>query len=297
MGAADEWAALARDVEGRGFDALFVADHPGVMPSPFVALAAAAVVTEELQLGTYVCNAGVRDPVSIASDAATVDVLSGGRLILGLGAGHTPAEWTMSGREYPSAGERVARLVESVEVVTRLLAGDTVSFRGAHIQTDGATLGAPRSGRRIPLLIGGNGPRVVRLAAERADIVGLTGSGRTLADGHRHAVDWSCGALDERVAIVAEARARTERPRVEALVQYLEITDDAVAVAERVARAIEGATAIDVLECPYVLIGTVDALVDEVLSHRDRYGITSYVVRQPSIAAATRIMEALGPHS
>jgi alkanesulfonate monooxygenase SsuD/methylene tetrahydromethanopterin reductase-like flavin-dependent oxidoreductase (luciferase family) len=107
---ARSWLELARKVEALGFDALYVADHPGVTASPFASLASAASVTSTLKLGTYVCNAGVRDPVTLASDAATVDVLSNGRLILGLGAGHTPAEWTMNGSDCPSARARVGRL-------------------------------------------------------------------------------------------------------------------------------------------------------------------------------------------
>ena len=96
------WLDLAKRAEDSGFDALYVGDHPGVTASPFAALAAAASVTTTLKVGTYVLNAGVRDPLAIASDAATVDVLSGGRFVLGLGAGHTPAEWTMTGRVFPA---------------------------------------------------------------------------------------------------------------------------------------------------------------------------------------------------
>jgi alkanesulfonate monooxygenase SsuD/methylene tetrahydromethanopterin reductase-like flavin-dependent oxidoreductase (luciferase family) len=107
---APTWLQLAGKVEALGFDALYVADHPGVSASPFAALAAAASATSTLKLGTYVCNTGVREPVAIASDAATLDVISNGRLILGLGAGHTPAEWTMNGSDYPSARARVGRL-------------------------------------------------------------------------------------------------------------------------------------------------------------------------------------------
>ena len=95
------WLDLARRAEGSGFDALYVADHLGATASPFTALAAAAGATSTLKLGTYVLNTGIRDPLSIASEAATLDVISHGRFMLGLGAGHTPAEWSMTGREYP----------------------------------------------------------------------------------------------------------------------------------------------------------------------------------------------------
>src|SRR5882724_8802882 len=89
---AAEWLDLARRAESLGLDSLYVPDHPGTCASPFVALAAAAAVTTRLRLGSYVSNAGVREPILLASDVATLDVVSGGRAVLGLGAGHTPAE-------------------------------------------------------------------------------------------------------------------------------------------------------------------------------------------------------------
>ncbi|MQA98084.1 MAG: LLM class flavin-dependent oxidoreductase [Streptosporangiales bacterium] len=103
---AASWAALARRVEDAGFGALLVADHPGVTASPFVALAAAAGVTSRIGLGTYVSQAGVREPLLLASDVATLDVVSGGRARLGIGAGHTPVEWAMLG----AARERASRV-------------------------------------------------------------------------------------------------------------------------------------------------------------------------------------------
>jgi probable F420-dependent oxidoreductase len=207
------WRDLALKVEALGFDALYVADHVGVTASPFAALAAAAAVTTNLRLGTYVLNCGIRDPLAIASDAASLDVLSDGRCTLGLGAGHTPAEWTMSGQRYPPASGRVARLVEVVDAVTALLRGEVVSQHGVHCTLDEAFLLSPRPVQTsIPLLIGGNGPALLRLAARKADVVGFTGLTRTRADGHRHAVDWRPDAIDERVAIVRNARrARATR--------------------------------------------------------------------------------------
>src|SRR5258708_37681291 len=89
---AAEWLDLAVKVEDLGFDALYVADHVGVAASPFTALAAAAVVTTTLRLGTYVLNCGIADPCALANEVATLDHLSNGRVVLGLGAGHTPAE-------------------------------------------------------------------------------------------------------------------------------------------------------------------------------------------------------------
>lgn len=98
---ARSWLRLAQRCEAAGFDALLTADHPGSDASPFVALAAAAAVTSSIGLGSYVSNAAVREPIVLATDVATLDVVSDGRARLGLGAGHTPAEWHAIGRERP----------------------------------------------------------------------------------------------------------------------------------------------------------------------------------------------------
>ena len=272
------WPDLAWRVEALGFQTLYAADHPGETASPFVALAAAAAVTSTLRVGTYVCNVGVRDPVHLAADAATVDQLSAGRLTLGLGAGHTPAEWEMLGRKFPSAADRVTRLEAVVERVGALLADAT--FAPCPVQ------------QPLPLLIGGNGRRVLRLAGARADVVGLSGLGRTLEDGHRHAVEWSDDAIAERIAIVRDSAAG--RPVVlDALVQHLEITDDAVAAAERIAGLVPGLDPAVARSSPFMLLGTVDEIVAEVHAHRDRWGITSYVVRDTAMNDAAQVVAAL----
>jgi len=292
---AEEWLDLAVKVEDLGFDALYVADHVGVTPSPFTTLAAIAAVTTTLRLGTYVINCGVWDPCALASEAATLDVLSEGRVVLGLGAGHTPSEWTMSGLAYPSAADRVARLVEMVDVVTALLRGEVVTLHGRCLNLVAASLVSPRPVQaQIPLVIGGNGTRVLGLAGRSADIVGLTGLGRTLADGHRHDVDWSPAAIDERVAVVrAAATERDAAPVLDALVQYVEITDDRRAAAENCAQLIAGSTASDVLGAPYTLIGTIDQLAEELEGHRERWGISSYVVRADAIDHIAPLVELL----
>jgi probable F420-dependent oxidoreductase len=283
----EEWLTLAARVEDLGFDALYVGDHLGVAASPFAALAAAASVTTTLRLGTYVLNCGILAPLAIASEAATLDRLSDGRCVLGLGAGHTPSEWTMSGRAHPSPAARVARLVETVDVVAALLRGDVVTHHGAHLDLDDAQLSAPRPVQdRIPMLIGGNGRTLLGLAGRAADIVGLSGLVRTLADGHRHEVDWRPDAIDERVAIVRAAAAASGRENAivfDALVQHVAVTEHRDDAADQCARRIAGSTPSDVVAAPFVLVGTIDQLVEEVIAHRDRWGITSYVVRADAI--------------
>ena len=288
------WLDLAKQAEDAGFDALYVADHLGATASPFPALAVAAGATSRLRLGTYVLNAGVRDPMAIASDAATLDTISGGRLVLGLGAGHTPAEWTMTGREYPSAAARVGRLEETVDVVVRLLEGDVVTHHGRYLDLDDASLPVPRPVQQpVPLLIGGNGPRVLALGGRRAETVSVTGTGRTLPDGHKHEVDWTDAAI--RASVARRGRGRARRAR--AGTRRSRATRGYHRRPRRRRRArrvpVAGASAADVLGSPFVLLGTLDQLAEEVVQHHERFGFTSYVVRAGAFDAIAALIERL----
>lgn len=102
------WLELARDVEAAGFQALYAAGHPGSTPSPFVTLAAAAAVTERIQLGTCVVNAGVWEPLALASEAATLEVVSGGRAVLGLGRDTLRTSGPPPGGSSQTASDRAA---------------------------------------------------------------------------------------------------------------------------------------------------------------------------------------------
>jgi probable F420-dependent oxidoreductase len=284
----DALVALARQADAEGLFGLCVADHRGVTPSPFATLALVAARTSSLHLIPYVLNAGIREPLDIAADAATLDVLSNGRLVLGLGAGHTPAEWTMRGATPPSPAARVDRLHEVLEVVPRLLAGEVVDFEGEHVQLHHAFLMNPRPSReRVPVLLGGNGRRLLALGGAAADVVSFTGLGRTLPDGHRHEVLWSDADIDERVAATRRA-ARGRDVMLDVLVQHLEITDDADAVvryaqscAERGLEFVDGS--------PHVLIGPLTLVAERLLAFRERWGFTSYVVPGVAVSDAVRL--------
>lgn len=235
-----------------------------------MALAAAAAVTERIELGTCVANAGVWEPLALSSAVSTLDVVSDGRAILGVGAGHTPQEWTSSGRHFPSAGDRVARMVELVEATSALLAGGTTSFNGEHFRLVDAVLDVPRPMRNpIPLLVGGNGDRVLRFAGRNADIVGITGLGRTLADGHHHEVDWSREAVRGSIQTIRAATGKgREGPEIEALVQAVVVTDDAPAAAQGLTELIPGASVDDLPEAPFVWIGTLDEIASKLQTLR-----------------------------
>ncbi|MGC4896850.1 LLM class flavin-dependent oxidoreductase [Micromonospora sp. DT31] len=291
---AASWTEFARTVEAAGFDALFAADHPGSCASPFVALAAAAAVTSTLGLGSYVSNAGLREPILLAADVATLDVVSGGRARFGVGAGHTPVEWRAVGRERPDVAGRVRRCVAVTEAVQALLAGDEVTVDTEEVAAYAARLDEPRPVQaRVPLTVGTANSTLLRWAGAHADVVGLTGFGRTLVDGHQHEARWRADQIEAQLAQVAAGAAGRDTPPVlEALVQHVTLTDDAEAGAATTA-AETGLTPAEVLATPFVLIGTADEIVAAVAGHRRRWGVTRFVVRAGAVDALAPLLPRL----
>src|SRR5699024_5212388 len=159
----------------------------------------------------------------IAADVATLDVVSDGRAEVGLGAGHTPAEWEMIGRSRPGAVERVQRLCATAAAVRRLLDGEAVPAQDVGALTDLRLQEPVPVQARVPLLVGGTSATMLRWAGANADAVGLTGLGRTRADGHRHEITWSAEQVERHIRRVQEGADGADRPRpaLEALVQVL----------------------------------------------------------------------------
>ncbi|MEU4244020.1 LLM class flavin-dependent oxidoreductase [Actinoplanes sp. NPDC026619] len=269
---AAEWLALARRAEEIGFESLYVPDHPGARATPFVSLAAAAAVTTKIRLGSYVSNAGVREPILLAADVATLDVVSGGRAVLGLGAGHTPAEWAAVGKVRPGVRARVDHCIA--------VAGHTMAALA------GEGLEQPRPVQeRVPLLIGGGNTRLLQWAAGHADLIGLSGLGRTLDDGHSHQTRWSQDQVDMQVELCGD------KP-IEALVQRFEVTDDAGAKYAEWAKDEMEETEADLAAAPFVFAGTQDEIIAKLRTVGQRWGITRFAVRRPAIDAIPKILAA-----
>jgi len=295
-GSRQEWAEKARKVEGLGYSVLGVPDHLTEMLAPVPAVLAAALATTHLRVGTGVVNNDFRHPVLLAREAATVDLLTDGRLELGLGAGYAKVEYDQAGLRYDPGATRVARLSETVVLVKRLFDGEPVTFSGEHYRVSGHTLfPLPAQRPRPPILIGGNGSSLLSLAAKEADIVGLTGitfrRGGTAPD----ISAWKAPAVDERVALVREAAGeRFARLEMNALVQRVIVTDDRRRVAEDLARERWGQlSAEDILGSPYALIGTVDELVEDLKARRQRWGISYVLIHEPYLEALAPVIARL----
>ena len=285
------WLGLAQRLERAGFHALLMGDHPGSGSSPWPALGSAAAVTGTLKLGTCVVQAGVREPMHVAADAATLDILAPGRVVLGIGAGHTPREWADLGQSRPGPRQRAERLAEFVMAVAGLLRGETVTLEGRFLTLRESRLGGLPADNRVKLAVGGGHPLVLRAAARHADVVSLSGLGRTLPDGHHHEPRWSLTDLHGQVGLVRdEARQAGRSPVIEALVQLVRVTDDRASAVAEVSAAIGGVTADEVSQTPYALIGTHEQMAAQLLAQAEELGITSYVVREPAVADMERVL-------
>jgi probable F420-dependent oxidoreductase len=292
----DEWVSIARRAEGLGFAVLTVPDHliDGCL-SPFAALGIAAEATSTLRLGTLVLNNDLRHPALVARDTLTLDSLSGGRIELGLGAGSAMSfpEYGAVGLRFDDGVTRVARLTEAIEVLDGLLRGDDVTFTGDHYRLVAhRAWPSPTQQPRPPILVGGNGRRLLRVAAGRADIVSLSGIGKTRSDGAHDATGFLPEAVDERVAIVrAESVGRDVE--LQALVQRVIIADDPRRAAERVREHMPDLDVEDVLATPFLWIGSVESICEHVLEARERWGFSYLTVFHDSLEAAAPIIARL----
>jgi probable F420-dependent oxidoreductase len=277
-GFADDPVNAALRAEASGFDIAVIGDHVGPELAPMPTLAAIASATTSIRLGTNVINADVRNPVQLAWEAATLDRLSDGRFELGVGAGHTPHEYTAMGFMQDPPAVRKRRLMEAVELLSALLSGHTVTHSGEFFDIAEACIA--ESGRLVRLLVGGNGQALLEHAGRHADIVGLQGLGRTLPDGHRHTVRWTPDHLENQLdQIRAGAGARFDVIELSALVQVVNVTDDADAAIADLCQRVDGLSVRDVVDTPYAMIGTVDEIAEKLERCRQRWGISYFIVR------------------
>jgi probable F420-dependent oxidoreductase len=284
---ARDWAQKARRVEELGYSTLTVPDHLAEMLAPMLAALGAAAATTRLRVGTNVLNNDLRHPVLVARETATADVLTGGRFQLGLGAGHMKSEYDAAGLTFERGATRVARLAEAVTIIKKLLRGERLTFAGRYYRvTDHALYPKPVQLPHPPILIGGNGPRLLDLAAREADIVGLTGITFAAGGTQPDLSAWRSRAVDERIALLRTAAgARFQQLVLEALVQRVVITKPSVD--ERRAAAAEltrgQLTPDEALESPFALLGCLEQIEELLQARRERWGISSYTVFEPAV--------------
>ncbi|MGH3744294.1 MAG: TIGR03621 family F420-dependent LLM class oxidoreductase [Mycobacteriales bacterium] len=281
------WADAARKTEDLGFSSLFLPDHFDDQFAPLPALVAAADATTALRVGALVLDNDYRHPVVLAKEAATVDVLSGGRLELGIGAGWQNTDYERSGIVKDGDGVRIAKLAEAVEILKGLWADGSYSFTGDHYtitELDGLPKPLQRPGP--PVLIGGGGPKVLGLAAREADIVGINPA---IPKGY---VDASVAAelapatVDRKVAIVRDAAGeRFSSIELNILVFACNVGAGARAHREGTAAAM-GLEPDDLDATPYAWVGEPAEVADQLRAARERFGTSYFVVQGQAGAEA-----------
>lgn len=278
-GSLDQLIGDARVAEQAGFDAVQLGDHVGDGWPPLIALAGIATATSRIELCPLVLNNDFRHPVQLARDVAALDHLSNGRVMLGIGAGHSAPEYDAVGVPFDPPAVRKARLAEAVEILRELFDRGEVSYAGAHYRLDGAAVGRPVQ-EHLPILVGVNGRTALAHAAAHADVVGLTMLGRTLPDGQRHETRWEADRLDATVAFVRSEAARHGREvELHALVQAVVITEDREDAARGFVADGYAPTVKDALATPFLAVGTPAEIAEHLHACRERFGITYFTVR------------------
>ncbi|MBW3614457.1 MAG: TIGR03621 family F420-dependent LLM class oxidoreductase [Actinobacteria bacterium] len=269
--------ALARRAEDLGYEDLYSYDHVGAV-DPFVPLVVAAEATSALRVGPLVLNNEFHHPVLLARTAATVDRLTGGRLVLGIGTGYMQAEHDAIGLELRPPGPRVERLGETLVALRALLDNGAATLHGRHHQIALDELGVRPVQPRVPILVGGHGRRVVGLAGQFADIFQFTG----LTHGPGGVIEpggFDIEAVGVRARWLAEAAGeRAGDIERSVLVQATQVGDGADAAMGHVAERLNVDRAL-VASSPFLLFGSVDQVVDELESRRETLGISHVVVR------------------
>jgi probable F420-dependent oxidoreductase len=247
--------------------------------SPLTPLMAIADCTTALRICPLVLNNDFHHPVHLAQELASLDHLSGGRIEVGIGAGHSFTEYEGIGQHFDPPSIRKARLAESIEILRGLLDGEAVTYEGTHYRIHNV-LTLRSSQEHVPLLVGVNGRRALAHAARHADIISLTMLGRTLEDGQHHEARWEPERLDATVNYISEqAGTRSGQLELNVLVQAVVVTHDRRGAAEQVASRVPGLSVQDALSTPFLAIGTHDQIAEHLVSCRDRWGISYFSVR------------------
>jgi probable F420-dependent oxidoreductase len=278
----EEWIAKARRVESLGYATLVMPDNLQYTLAPLPALAMAAAATTSLRLGTYVLPNDFRNPVLLAKDVATLDVLSGGRLELGIGAGRPDAarDNKMLGLSFDSGSVRVERLAESLAILKALLANQRPPASAKHYAVADAQVSPlPVQQPHPPILVAGTGRQMLRLAAREADIIAIGLAPDATESVAAERIDWIREAAGDRFADI-------------------ELNHNLMAVADQVPRYIASQlhlTAQDLADRGSIaaVTGSTQQMCDQLVERRDRLGLSYILVSDELMDAFAPVVERL----
>lgn len=290
----DHLIPLARKAEDLGVSVLTVADHLDDQLAPIAALMAVADATTTLRVGSLVFANDYRHPVVLAKEAATVDVLSGGRLEFGLGAGWMAHDYRTAGITMDRPGVRIARLEEALRVVLALWSDGPVEFEGEHYRVHDLE-GQPKPVQRPhpPIVIGGGGPKVLALAGRHADIVGLNPAlAAGVIDAHA-GPSATAEATEEKIRVIRESAGdRFEQIELQTRIHLAIVTDDRWSMFDLFAEGF-GLTPEQARHSPHALCGTVDQIVEDLVERRERFGISTIGLSASALDDMAPVIERL----
>jgi len=287
------WAELARRTEAAGYAVLTMPDHFTDQLAPIPALMAAASATTTLRVGALVFDNDYKHPVVLAKELATIDLLSDGRLDIGLGAGWMISDYEEAGMPYDSPKVRIDRFIEGVAVIRGAMAEGSFSFSGDHYTITNYN-GQPKPIQaRPPLLIGGGGKRVLSYAAREADIIGINGTLTAGVVGPEALSTMTAESVDEKVAIVAAAGAhRINDIEMNIRTFFVKVTNDRAATVEGIS-SMFGVSKDMIDASPFALIGSVEECIEQLLERRERWGFSYTIVGAENIDECAPIVAAL----
>jgi probable F420-dependent oxidoreductase len=287
------WRDQLRRIEDLGYASISVSEHitRGWALDAMAALLAVADATDRIRVVSLLLSNDLRHPVLLHKAAATIDVLSGGRLELGIGAGWLGDDARALGAEPPAPGTRIERLTETLEILEALFADEEpVSFRGRHFSVEGV-VGEPRPVQRPrpPLLVGGGGPRVLALAARHADIVGIHGRLPTDSIETAPLEDFRAAALDAKVRHVATTAAAAGRDPDALELQFTAYVVDLEGQAPGGTAGLAARVRTDpalAAGSPVWLAGSVDGCVEQLERWREDLGLSYWKLAGDPVANA-----------
>jgi probable F420-dependent oxidoreductase len=301
---ARDWRDTVRRVEDLGYSTLFLADHylgPGPAQraartprqdlAPIAAMAAAAALSETLRIGCRVFCIDYHVPAALAKEAATLDLLSEGRLEFGIGAGWSDVEYAAMGLEFERPGRRIAKLIEVVALIRAHWQGDELDCSGDFVQVRGYA-GRPRPVQRPhpPIMIGGGGQRILSLAGREADIVSISSVPFVARDAE--GLDPQAVAQRRIGFVRAAAGDRYSGLEVESSPYFTEITDDPETALAAIAKAT--GIAVDLLrDHPNVLVGSPESVAETLRSNRDTLGVNYVTVQQSQLESFAPVVAQL----
>ncbi|MEM7322607.1 MAG: LLM class F420-dependent oxidoreductase [Actinomycetota bacterium] len=293
-GSRAEWTEMIRKIDDLGYSSVTMPDHFDDQLAPVVALMSAAETSDRLRVGALVWCNDYRHPVVFAKEAATLDLLSEGRLELGIGAGWMVSDYEEAGMDYDRAGVRIERMVESIEVLKGLFGDEAFSYEGEHYTIKNLnSTPKPVQKPHPPFLIGGGGPRFLRLAGKHADIVGINPNLAAGVITPEMGSDATAERYEEKLSWVKEgAGDRFDDIELQVRTFFVIVTDDRMGTAEAMSASV-GLTAEQGLASPLAMVGNPSQIAEDLRYRRERFGFSYVVVGQDQYEAFAPVVAEL----